>query len=83
MPAALVLLLISAAAARNVNIQTLGEELATGAGSSVQRNAPNDEPTSLLAICGAIKPTNPTVPAKATAIPAKAVLSRRSKKRFR
>lgn len=38
MPAALVLLLISAAAARNVNIQTLGEELATGAGSSVQRN---------------------------------------------
>ena len=31
-------LLISAAAARNVNIQTLGEELATGAGSSVQRN---------------------------------------------
>ncbi|RCK12626.1 hypothetical protein DT075_11710 [Bacillus licheniformis] len=26
------------AAARNVNIQTLGEELATGAGSSVQRN---------------------------------------------
>lgn len=32
LPAALVLLLISAAAARNVNIQTLGEELATGAG---------------------------------------------------
>ncbi|MCY8266253.1 iron ABC transporter permease [Bacillus haynesii] len=38
LPAALVLLLISAAAVRNVNIQTLGEELATGAGSSVQRN---------------------------------------------
>ncbi|MGG0835926.1 iron ABC transporter permease [Bacillus paralicheniformis] len=37
-PVALVLLLICVISARNVNIQTLGEELATGVGSSVQRN---------------------------------------------
>ncbi|MEC0485844.1 iron ABC transporter permease [Bacillus glycinifermentans] len=37
-PTAFILLLVCAAASRSVNIQTLGEELATGAGSSVQRN---------------------------------------------
>ena len=37
-------------------------------------NAPNEEPTSLLAICGAIKPTKPIPPAKATEPPISAVL---------
>ncbi|WPP35885.1 FecCD family ABC transporter permease [Bacillus sonorensis] len=38
LPSALILLVICAAAARSINIQTLGEELATGAGSAVQQN---------------------------------------------
>lgn len=38
-------------------------------------NAPNEEPTSFLEICGAIKPTKPTPPTNATAPPASAVLN--------
>lgn len=42
--------------------------------AEVGSNTPKLEPTSLLAMCGAINPTNPIPPAKAVEPPIKAVL---------
>lgn len=44
--------------------------------------APNDEPTSFRAICGASNPTKLIPPANATALPVKAVLISNSANRF-